>query len=352
MATASLVRLRSLKRSTLLRLLSKYCQTIKTAPEMKSRTIAHEPSLKHGDLVPETKSVAVALTFWICIGSGFAVSLYASVQARGLYSDGVAYLVGIYQDHWFLLFDTRTIVQLLRQAPVVFASRYTSASLFQCAQLFSFLMLALPWAFCALCWFVLPSNRKTWMAFPILATLSGWMATSVHAVGEAAIATSYEWLVLLVVLFRANRAGWMLLWIVLLAPAFRLHEGTFPFLAVIAVSAAVAILDARSWPIRMLLSFGFLILVCTIADQLYWVVHPQFPRDRDAITEGLLNGEFLYYDGHFNLQLINGAVALLVIVLLGLVEVFSARKAAESCSGELDLLGTVLCWLCIICIDG
>ena len=218
------------------------------------------------------------------------------------------------------------MVQFLRQAPVVFASRYTTASLVECGQLFSFSMLALPWAFCAVCWFVLPSNRKTWVAFPILATLTGWMATSVHAVGEAAIATSYEWLILLVVLFRAKSTGWMLLWVLLLAPAFRLHEGTFPFLTVIAISAAFAIRDARSWPARTLLGFGTLILVCTIADQLYWVVHPQFPRDRDAITEGLLNGEFIYYDGHFNLQLINGAVALLVIVLLGLVEVFLAGK--------------------------
>jgi hypothetical protein len=37
-------------------------------------------------------------------------SLYASLNLRGLYADGVAYLLSIYSDGWFLTFDKRTVV--------------------------------------------------------------------------------------------------------------------------------------------------------------------------------------------------------------------------------------------------
>jgi hypothetical protein len=278
---------------------------------------------------PETDSQGLALVFWVCIGANLVCSLYDSIEARGLYSDGVAYLVGLYKDRWFLLFDTRTVVQVLRQAPVVFASRYTSASLFNCGQIFSFVMLTLPWVFCVLCWCVLPKNQKQWIVFPLLATLAGFMATSVHAVGEAAIATAYEWLILLLVVFRARSIAWMLLWILLLLPAFRLHEGTFIFLAAIAVTAVMACRSASSRLERIILGLGALILIGTIADQIWWVVHPQFPGDRAAIADGFLHGEFLYYDGHFNLQLVNGAAALLLLTMLAVAWIRESRIVSK-----------------------
>ena len=265
---------------------------------------------------PQTDSRRLALVFWACIGVNLFGSIFASIEARGLYSDGAAYLVGIYKDRWFLLFDTRTVVQVLRQAPVVFASRYTQASLFECGQLFSLVMLTLPWVFCVLCWLVLPKTQKQWIVFPLLAMLAGFMATSVHAIGEAAIATSYEWLLLLLVMFRAQSIAWLLLWIALLFPAFRLQEGTFMFLAAIAVIAILSFRSASTRLERGLLGLGILILIGTIADQVWWVIYPQFPLDRDAIAGGFFRGEFLYCDGHFNLQLINGGAALFLLLAL------------------------------------
>jgi hypothetical protein len=303
---------------------------------------------KRSGTTAETNPRGIASTFWLCIGANLIGSAYASIQARGLYSDGAAYLVGIYQDHWFLLFDTRTVVQVLRQAPVVLASRYTSASLFECGQLFSFVMLALPWVLCSLCWFVLPKNQKQWMVFPLLATLAGWMATSIHAIGESAIATGYEWLLLLLVLFRAKSIAWMLLWIVLLLPAFRLHEGTFPFLVTTAVSAIMAYRSASSRIERIFLGLGIIILIWTIADQIFWVAYPQFPLDRDNITRGLLNGEFLYYDGHFNLQLVNGIAALLILMLLTIAQLSSPGQPSKIAqvivaTWVLFCVGSVIC---------
>ncbi len=291
----------------------------------------------------------LAPVFWACIGVNLFGCLYASMQARGLYADGVAYLIAIYHDRWFVLFDTRTVVQLLRQAPVVLASRYTSASLFECGQLFSLVMLALPWLFCTLCWFVLPKNQKQWIIFPLLATLAGFMATSVHAVGEAAIATGYEWLILLIVLFRKQGMAWLLFWIVLLLPAFRLHEGTFLFLAVITVATGAAFGSAHAKLERTLLGLGFLVLIATVADQIWWVIYPQFPYDRNAIVDGLLHGEFLYYDGHFNLQLVNGAFAALILALLAFATGSNDGKPSGVVSQTLLATWVLFCAGSVIC---
>jgi hypothetical protein len=297
---------------------------------------------------PKTASRELALIFWISIATNSVASVYASIQARGLYSDGVAYLVGVYQDRWFLLFDTRTVVQLLRQAPIVFASRYTSASLFECGQLFSLVMLTLPWFFCLLCWFILPKDQKQWILFPLLAALAGFMATSVHAVGEAAIAAGYEWLILFVLLFRAHQTPWLLLWIGIILPAFRLHEGTFTFLTVIVVAAVMAFRSARSRLQRAILGVGVLYLIGTIAYQIRWVIFPQFQHDRDAVVNGLLHGEFLYYDGHFNLQLINGLVALLILTMLGVAWVREIDKPSKVASQVVIVTWVLFCIVSVI----
>lgn len=241
------------------------------------------------------------------------------------------------------------MVQVLRQAPVVFASRYTSASLFECGQIFTLVMLTLPWAFCVLCWFVLPRKQKQWIIFPLLATLAGFTATSMHAIGEAAIATSYEWLILLLVLFRAQSIGWMLLWIALLLPAFRLHEGTFIFLAVIIVTTVMAFRSASSRSERVVLGLGILILIGAIADQIRWVLYPQFPLDRDAIVHGFLHGEFLYYHGHFNLQLVNGAAALFLLMMLAVAWVREAGKPSKIVSPVLLGVWLLFCVGSVLC---
>jgi hypothetical protein len=79
---------------------------------------------------------------------------------RPLYQDGAYYLFRVAQHEGFYLVDpARTAVQVIRQAPIVFLSKFTDVSLVVRAQVFSFSMLVMPALMCALCWFILPRDR-------------------------------------------------------------------------------------------------------------------------------------------------------------------------------------------------
>ena len=71
-----------------------------------------------GGVNPRAKLCAhlLRLLLWFVLIAKLASSLYASLDARGLYSDGAAYLVGIYGDKWFLTFDLRTTVQIAQES--------------------------------------------------------------------------------------------------------------------------------------------------------------------------------------------------------------------------------------------
>jgi hypothetical protein len=244
--------------------------------------------------------------------SALAKCVLGHFQRRYCYDRfyGIGRLVGIYGDKWFLMYDARATVQILRQAPIVLLSRYTSATLFECGQVFTFTMLMMPTALCALCWFIAPKNRKAWILFPLASLLIGFAATSIHAIGEAAIATSYYWILLFLLLFRAHSAVWQVLSVLLCVPAFWLHEGAFP-LTLVLLAAVVVQADATRKP--LFVGVSALLLAAILAYQLRWVIYPQFPDDRDSIVQGLTHFEFLYVDGHFNLQLATALVALVAL---------------------------------------
>jgi hypothetical protein len=256
---------------------------------------------------------SLRLTFWLILAASLASSLYASLDARGLYSDGAAYLVNLFERQWFLLFDTRTAVQILRQAPIVVLSRYTSATLFECGQVFTFVMLSLPTMLSALCWFIAPKIQRAWILFPLASLLIGFAATSIHAIGEAAIATSYYWILLFLLLFRTRSTISQTFFVLLCIPAFRLHEGTFPLTAVLLLASAMRTRSTTDQGGRTFAGLITLLLAAILTYQIRWVIYPQFPNDRDSILKGLTHFEFLYVDDHFNLPLVTGAVALLAL---------------------------------------
>ena len=76
------------------------------------------PSCIGGALSCETLDARLLqLTVWLILIAQLTSSLYASINARGLYADGVFYLVRIYSDERFLLFDMRSIVQIFAAGP-------------------------------------------------------------------------------------------------------------------------------------------------------------------------------------------------------------------------------------------
>src|SRR5579859_2101403 len=152
----------------------------------------------------ETPQCVIGLTVVFVLLIFIACAAYASIDARGVYADAAGLVVVIFESKWFLVSGPRAAVEIMRQAPVVLLARYTSASLFQGAQLLTFVMLALSPLLCAACWWIAPRDKKGWTLFPLVYLLTGFAATSMHAVGEAAIATGYFWILLFFLLFRTG----------------------------------------------------------------------------------------------------------------------------------------------------
>jgi hypothetical protein len=93
-------------------------------------------------------------------------------------------------------------------------------------------MLLLPIVLCALCWPILPQERKSWVIFPLLGLLAGASASNFAAIGEGAIAASYLWPLLFLFLFRVEHLIFQIVFLLLCIPALLLHEAAFPFMLV------------------------------------------------------------------------------------------------------------------------
>jgi hypothetical protein len=268
------------------------------------------------------------LTCGLVLFTSVICSVYASLEARGLYSDGAALLVVLYEGQSFFLSSTRAVVDILRQAPIVFLCRYTSATLFECGQILTFVMLILPTILVAVCWWIAPRSQKAWILFPLASLLIGFAATSMHAVGEAAIATSYYWILLFILLLETRSIAGKAIFLVLCLPAFWLHEGTFPMTIVLLSCLTTRVHSAIGYPHgRLFVASASVLLAAILARQIYFVINPLYPDDRAHIWRGLTHFEFLYFDGHFNLPVLTGGVATVALFALAVANTQPLAKA-------------------------
>jgi hypothetical protein len=270
---------------------------------------------EYGAAAREVRTLRLA--FGLVLATSLGCSIYASLNARGLYADAGGLLVVIYEGKRSFVFGSRAVVEILRQSPIMLLSSYTSATLFQCGQALTFVMLTLPAMLCSACWLVAPRNKKTWIFFPLAYLLIGFAATSMHAVGEAAIATSYYWILMFVLMFRTRSVQGQVLFLALCVPAFELHEGTFPLTGLLIMILATRVHSAVGHRReRLFVSSACILLVAILAAQVHAVIYPLYPDDRAHILRGLTHFEYLYFDGHFNLPLVSGIVALLTLCSL------------------------------------
>jgi hypothetical protein len=100
-----------------------------------------------------------------------------------------------------------------------------------------------------------------------------------------------------------------------------MHEGTFPLTIVLLLALATRVHGAvGSLRERLFAGLASASLAMILTKQIYYVIHPLYPDDRAHILGGLLDFEFLYFDHHFNIPLVTGAVALLAILALFFAE--------------------------------
>lgn len=273
---------------------------------------------QRGDDAPE--SFVTKLTFTLVIAAFGVSGLYAAMNGRGLFQDGAYYLYRLAERDWFYLYDpARTSVQVIRQAPAVALLQLGDFPLFRLAQIFSLAMLWWPPALTALCWAIAPRGQKIWTVLPLLHLLLGMSTTSFEAVGEAAIAASYFWVMLFMIEFRARHWPSQAFFLLMCLPAFQMHEAGFLLTPVLGFAVLLRALKATAMAERVFLGMCGVFLAAIVAYQISWVLYPRIPAERESALSGLLTLGFLYFEGRTNLPVVTalgGIVALSITPFL------------------------------------
>ena len=260
-----------------------------------------------------------------------AANLYAALYGRGLYGDGAHYLLWIADHNRLYLFaHARRTVDVLRQALPVALSRLTDLTLWQLGQAFTFWMLVVPVILCALCWPILPDNRKAWIVFPILSLLAGSAASTFAAIGEGAISASYLWPLFFLFLFRTRHPGSRIIFLILCVPAFFLHEVAFLFMLVFLFACAWRYIRAQLGDDeRIFLAVSAGTFVTIITYELYWIAVPQFIGDRADYFGSLIRLKFLLANARWNLPLALGVVAVAIFLIMPAIRLIAPMRVAN-----------------------
>ena len=273
-------------------------------------------------------SAVAGITIAVLVGYCFT-SIDAALNCRGLYADASYYLLKITQTERFLFNDpARGTVQVLRQTPVVMLRRLTNLGLFELGQVFSLSMLLLPIVLCALCWPILPQERKSWVIFPVLGLLAGVSASNFAAIGEGAIAASYLWPLLFLFLFRVEHLVFRIVFLLSCIPALFLHEAALPFMLVFLFACAGKYLAASTRAEGIFLGICATMFLCIIAYETRWIIHPIDVVDRDGYIVGLRQLAFVVAGDRWNLPLLTGAIALIVLAIVAVLRLESTSRIA------------------------
>jgi hypothetical protein len=285
----------------------------------------------------------VARLLVIVTAAYFLAGLYAAFSHRGLFADGSYYLVKVVQQQdFYVVFPPRKLVQALQQAPVIPLVRMTTLSLAELGKVHSLSMLLIPILLCAVCWPILPPERKSWIIFPILHLTIGVSASSFAAVGEAAIAAGYFWPLLFLLLFRTRRPISQALFLLLCLAAFWLHEAAIVLMPVLLLVCWLRLKEARSLREQAFLALSAILILSIIAYEIRWFIYPYRPDELSSYLENLTAGFFVAGYGRVNLPAVTGALALVAISSVVILQIFKPAEVAAR--GSLPVVIVFACW--------
>lgn len=262
-------------------------------------------------------------TFGFAIFTLLFSGAYASIYCRGLFQDGVYYLVRVCEREWIYLYDpARTTVQIMRQAPIVLLLKLGDFKLIELGRFLSLTMLIAPPALITFCWYIAPRDKKVWTLLPVIYLLVGFSTTSFAPVGEASIAASFFGVLLFLLIFRTRTTPSRFVFLLLCLPAFQLHEA-----ACLLVPISLLVLWSRRKEASSVLDWLFigcaaLLLSAILVYEVQWMLHPRIPGERESAIRGILSFGLLYLEGHINLPVVT---ALLGIAALAVTFFFHSR---------------------------
>jgi hypothetical protein len=294
-----------------------------------------------------SERIVVTTTFAFVVCTYVVSGIIASIDCRGLYQDAAYYLYRLAERDWFYLVDpARTTVQVMRQAPVVAMLKLGDFSLVRLGQVFSLAMLLWPPVLVTICWIIVPRERKALTLFPAIHLLVGFSTMSFEAVSEGAIAVSYFWVLLFLILFQTKRLCSQLVFLALCAPAFQLHEAACFFTPVLMLAVALRFKTAVTGRDRLFLTCAALLIASIFAYQLKWVIYPLIPAEREGAIQALLTFGFLYFDSHFNLPAVTALVAVIALAATLVFHEPGARLNGDR-SVRISVLFSVYCFAAI-----
>lgn len=278
-----------------------------------------------------TQSQIMAARLTGAVLAGYCcTNFYAALNCRGLYADASHYLLKIAEKEYFHLYDPpRRTLQVLRQAAVVFLRRETNLDLFELGQVFSLSMLLLPSLLCGLCWLILPPERKSWIIFPLVGLLAGVSASSFAAIGEGALAASFLWPLFFLFLFRVEHPVFQIIFLLLCLPVFFLHEASFIFMFVFLAACTAKFSAAGTRAKRIFVTLCAILFLSIIIYEICWIIHPFNAVNRDGYISSMRRLAFIDVDGRWNLPLLTGALALVLLVATTVVRLASAKRTAS-----------------------
>jgi hypothetical protein len=248
------------------------------------------------------------------------VWVYAALELRPLFADGFHYFLRLLEreNFWFEAPARRT-VELIRQWPLLAALKLGAGDAEALMRLFGLSLLLVPLALVALCWPVLPRDRKYLFVFPLLHYVAGTAGAAFAPINEGATAAAYFWLLLFLLLFRAARPAGMALVAVLALGTVLLHEGMTllaPLLAAAALWRARQATTGAPRSVFLALALWFAVVVAVEA---YFIADPPHPHNREAYFKSLFLLWWLFgLWGSINWPALFGLVALAILGLLAL----------------------------------
>lgn len=256
---------------------------------------------------------------WPILLCALALSIYASLELRGLYADGAHHLMLVVESGGFALIETaRATVHVLEQFPAVLAIRLGSLDSEAVVVLYGLTIHTVPLILVALCYPVLPRDLKGLFAFPLLHYLAGSTAAGFAPVTEGTIAAAYFWLLFCLILFRTDSLAARLLTAAAAIPAIFAHEAMVFLAPVLALAAAWRARRESSLPGKALLWLLVAWFAVVVAVQIGFAAEPRDPENKRAFIQQMKTFQWLVGSGGLNVPAALGILASLAAAAVAL----------------------------------
>ena len=215
--------------------------------------------------------------------SVFLVDLYAALEWRSLFADGVNFFLNVLENNGFFFIEpARRTVHVLQELPTVAALRMGVSSVGTLAFVYGFTLQMLPLALIAACYPLLPRHDKPLFIFPLANFLLGSMPAAYVPIVGGPVAAGYFWLLLFLVLF-GRRRGVVATCIILAVGAAALHETMVLLMPILAVAAMLRSRSETSTaPRKLFVALAVWFAAITIVPA-WFIINPTVPEQRHDV---------------------------------------------------------------------